>query len=425
MTIRRCLIVALVVCLFALSVPLYGQSSSETLTVFAAASLTDAFEQIAQSFEAAHPGVDVVFNFGGSSTLATQLVEGAPADIFASANNTQMTVARDGERIGGPARTFARNRLVLIVPADNPANIQSLRDLANPGVQLVLAAPGVPVRDYTDSMLTRMATDPGYGETYSSAVLANLVSEEDNVRQVAAKVALGEADAGIVYISDVTPDIRDQVLTLPIPDSFNTLATYPIALTNDAANPDLAQAFVDAVLSADGQSVLEDWGFISIAIPEQPPTVELSTVEGSFTFDGQVYNPLTLDVEALQAFTPHTETVTYVSGQDTVTTTFTGALLWDVLSAAQPNVNGDVRNDKLSMFLVVTGADGYQAVVSWGEIDPEYANAPILLAYAENDAPLAEGQGPVRLVVPTDGREGRYVSGISTISLRDAPPVNR
>ncbi|MFN8377364.1 MAG: molybdate ABC transporter substrate-binding protein [Anaerolineae bacterium] len=422
--IRRALIVAVVAFALILSVPIQGQGS-DTLTVFAAASLTDAFEEIAQSFEAAHPGVDVVFNFGNSSTLATQLVEGAPADVFASANNTQMTVARDGGRIGGPVHTFAKNRLVLIVPADNPANIQSLHDLANPGIQLVLVAPGAPVRDYTDSMLTRLATDPGYGETFSSAVMANLVSEEDNVRQVTAKVALGEADAGIVYVSDVTPDIRDQVQVLHIPDAYNTLATYPIALTNDTAAPDLAQAFVDAVLSADGQSVLENWGFISIAIPEQPSTVQLSTVEGSFTVDGQVYNPLTLDVEALQAFTPHTETVTYLSGQDTVTTTFTGALLWDVLSAAQPNLNGDVRNDKLSMVLVITGADGTQAVVSWGEIDPEYANAPVLLAYAENDAPLAEGQGPVRLVVPTDARGGRYISAISNVSLRDAPPVSR
>ncbi|HYO89093.1 MAG TPA: molybdopterin-dependent oxidoreductase, partial [Candidatus Limnocylindrales bacterium] len=156
-----------------------------------------------------------------------------------------------------------------------------------------------------------------------------------------------------------------------------------------------------------------------------PATVQLSDTAGSFVLGGQVYNPLTFDVPALQAFTAHTETVTYLSGEDTVTTTFTGALLWDVLSASHPNVNDDQRGDKLSMFLVVTGADGYQAVISWGEIDPEFAAVPILLAYAENDAPLAEGQGPVRLIVPTDGRGGRYVSVVSNISLRDAPAVSR
>lgn len=261
---RRILTFVVISLLCVLVMPLHAQSISETLTVFAAASLADAFEEIALSFEAAHPGVDVVFNFAGSSTLATQLAEGSPADVFASANNAQMTVARDAERIAGDDQTFARNRLVLIVPAENPANILTLRDLAEPGVQLVLAAPGVPVRGYADAMLESMAANPLYGEDYRSAVLANLVSEEDNVRQVAAKVALGEADAGIVYISDVTPDIRDQVRMLYVPNRFNTIATYPIAVTNDAANPELAQAFVDAVLSDEGQAVLESWGFVRV-----------------------------------------------------------------------------------------------------------------------------------------------------------------
>ena len=246
--------------------------AQQTLAVFAAASLTDAFNEIATTFEAENPGVDVVFNFGGSSALATQLVEGAPGDVFASANNSQMNVAREGDRIGSTPRTFVKNRLVLIVPADNPANINSLRDLANPGILLVLAAPAVPVRDYTDTMLERLAADPGYGEEYRSAVMANLVSEEDNVRQVSAKVALGEADAGIVYRSDVTPDIADQVIAIPIPDSLNTIATYPIAITNDPTDPELAQAFVDYVLSDAGQEILAGWNFVSIREPGPPPT---------------------------------------------------------------------------------------------------------------------------------------------------------
>ncbi len=157
---------------------------------------------------------------------------------------------------------FAHNRLVLIVPADNPARIRSLRDLAQPGVLLVVAAPGVPVRDYTDTMLEWLAAAPGYGEAYRAAVLANIVSEEDNVRQVAVKVALGEADAGIVYRSDITPDITADVQALPIPDEYNVIAAYPIAVTGDSARPDLAQEFVETVLSGEGQVILDRWHFL-------------------------------------------------------------------------------------------------------------------------------------------------------------------
>lgn len=234
----------------------------QTLTVFAAASLTDAFEDIAEQFEAANPGAEVIFNFGSSSTLAAQLVEGAPADVFASANVRQMEVAQEGGRIAGEPRVFARNRLVVAIPADNPASIETLHDLANPRVKLVVAASGVPVRDYTDAMLERLAEEVAYGEAYRQAFLANIVSEEDNVRQVAAKIALGEADAGLIYRSDITPDIADMVQALPIPDTVNTVAAYPIAITSDAANPDLAQAFVDNVLSRRGQAVLVSWGFL-------------------------------------------------------------------------------------------------------------------------------------------------------------------
>ncbi len=237
------------------------QQTTELL-VFAAASLTDAYEEIGTTFEEANPGVDVRFNFGGSSTLVAQLAEGAPADVFASANHAQMQVATDAGRISDLAQTFARNRLVLIVPAENSASIESLDDLATPGLRLVLAAPAVPVRAYTDTMLQRMALDPAYGDAFRSAFLDNLVSEEPNVRQVAAKVALGEADAGVVYASDVTPDIASSVRMIPIPDDYNTVATYPIAVTNDSANPELAARFVDFVLSDAGQEVLNRWGFI-------------------------------------------------------------------------------------------------------------------------------------------------------------------
>lgn len=423
MKLRTLFVVLLVLCLGTAAL---SAQESQTLTVFAAASLTDAFEEIGTAFEAEHSGVDVMFSFASSSDLAAQLVEGAPADVFASANNSQMTVARDGGRIAGVPRTFVKNRLVLLVPADNPGNVASLRDLANPGLQLILAAPDVPVRTYTDTMLERLAADPAYGEDFRTAVLANLVSEEQNVRQVAAKIALGEGDAGIVYISDVTPDIRDQVTAIPIPDYLNTIATYPIAITNDTPNPELAQAFVDYVLSEAGQAVLVASGFVSVIIPEVPYTVTLPEGNSAFTIDGQVSNPLTLTVDDLRArFSSQTVDVSYLSGEDTISTSFTGVPLWQVISAAQPNLNADVRNDRVSMFIVVTGSDGYQAVIAWGEIDPEYAGQPILVAYEENGAPIGGDQGTIRLVVPSDGRGGRYVSGVVNISLRDAPTVAR
>lgn len=239
-----------------------------TLIVFAASSLTDAFEEIGAAFETGNPGVDVLFNFAGSSTLVAQLSEGAQADVFASANPRQMAAAQDAGRITGEPRVFARNRLALIVPADNPARIESFADLQNPGIVLVIAAEGVPVRDYTEAMLTALSADPAFGQTYVDGFRANIRSEESNVRQVAAKVALGEADAGIVYSSDVTPDIRESVLQFDIPDAFNVIAEYPIAVVEGTADAELAQSFVDTVRSDAGQETLERWGFVR-GVPER------------------------------------------------------------------------------------------------------------------------------------------------------------
>jgi len=157
---------------------------------------------------------------------------------------------------------------MLAVPGDNPAQIESLADLARPGLLLVLGAPDVPVRTYTDEVLEALAIDPAFGEDYREAVLANLVSEEANVRQVVAKIALGEADAGIVYGSDITPDLADRVLALPISDGVNPTIKYPIVMINDTARPELAMAFIDFVLSQAGQETLLAWGFCPLASGE-------------------------------------------------------------------------------------------------------------------------------------------------------------
>ncbi len=237
-----------------------------TLTVFAAASLTDAFNEIKTQFEAANPGVTVAYNFGGSNALAQQLGEGAPADVFASANKKQMDVAIEAGRVvTGTTQIFVRNRLVVILPKDNPGKIATLLDLAKSGLKLVLAAKDVPVGQYALDYLDKATADASFGASYKDDVLANVVSYEDNVRSVLTKVALGEGDAGIVYTSDISGDAAKNIISIEIPDELNTIATYPIGAVKDSAAPDVAQAFIDYVLSADGQAILKDDGFIPAA----------------------------------------------------------------------------------------------------------------------------------------------------------------
>lgn len=231
-----------------------------TLTVFAAASLTDAFGEIGSAFEATNPGVIVAFNFAGSNQLSAQIDEGAPADVFASANQAQMDVAVESGRIDpDAAQIFVTNRLIVIYPADNPAGITSLQDLAKPDTLIVLAAEEVPVGRYSLEFLDKAAADPAFDAAFKETVLGNVVSYEENVRAVLTKVELGEADAGIVYTSDLFG--VEGVGQLEIPDALNILAAYPIAPLNDSANGEMAAAFVSYVLGEEGQSVLTDFGF--------------------------------------------------------------------------------------------------------------------------------------------------------------------
>ena len=240
-------------------------TAQTSLTVFAAASLTDAFQTISKNFSTAHPGVDVVFNFAGSQQLAQQIGQGAPADLFASANASQMAVAiESGRVVSGTEQLFVRNRLVVVTPVDNPAGIATLADLAKPGLQIVLATKEVPVGQYALDFLDKAEADGTLGAGYRDAVLANVVSYEENVRTVLAKVTLGEADAGIVYRSDVTPTAAEQVQRIDIPDNLNTIASYPIAPLSDSPHAALAQQFIDYLLSPEGQQILEDAGFMPL-----------------------------------------------------------------------------------------------------------------------------------------------------------------
>jgi molybdate transport system substrate-binding protein len=233
-------------------------AQSQTLTVFAASSLTDAFTEIGRNFEVVHPGITVKFNFAGSQSLRTQIEEGAPADVFASASGREMDAAVAGKFIAeGTPQIFLNNKLVVILPADNPAGLEILKDLANPGIKIVLAAEEVPVGNYARQSLERMKGS--FGADFEDKVLANVVSNEDNVKQVVSKVNLGEADAGIVYVSDIIalPDLK----TIEIPAELNVIAKYPIALLAASEHAELAQAFVDYMLSSEGQVVLQKWGF--------------------------------------------------------------------------------------------------------------------------------------------------------------------
>ena len=232
------------------------------LSVYAAASLSDAFNEMADSLKRRDPDLRIDFNFAGSQVLMLQLGQGAAADVFASADDRWMQIARDSGLIEGDPQTFAHNRLVVIVPRGNPARIGKLQDLARAGVKLVLAADAVPVGRYAREVIFRLGWSAGYPPDYPRRVLANVVSYEENARSIAAKVQLGEADAGIVYASDVTPAVARQVRRFDLPGSANIVASYPIAIVRNAPHPAAAKAFVEFVLSPLGQAVLAKNGFL-------------------------------------------------------------------------------------------------------------------------------------------------------------------
>ena len=187
---------------------------------------------------------------------------GAKADIFASGDHKQMDLAAQSGVVETESWVFARNRLVVIVPKANSAGIKTLQDLAKPGVKIVLGNADTPVGNYARQFLQKASADPSFGTDYGETVLGNLVSEETNVKQVVAKVQLDEADAGIVYSTDVTPAVAGAVLKIVIPDALNLVAEYPVAITKDVANRNLAQLFTDFLLSKEGQDTLEAHGFI-------------------------------------------------------------------------------------------------------------------------------------------------------------------
>ncbi|HJR91631.1 MAG TPA: molybdate ABC transporter substrate-binding protein [Acidimicrobiia bacterium] len=223
---------------------------SDELVVSAAASLTDAFSEIESAFEFSNPDVDVVLNFGGSSTLREQILEGAPVDVFASANSSNMDQLVAAGLVDGQPEVFARNSLQIAVPVDNPAGITGLEDFAREELLIGLCAETVPCGEFARTVLERATVAPA------------LDTIEPDVRALLTKIAAGELDAGITYVTDVA-SAGGAVDGIEIPQSLNVVAAYPIAVVMDASHPAAAAAFVEFVLSVEGRAILDSYGFSS------------------------------------------------------------------------------------------------------------------------------------------------------------------
>jgi molybdate transport system substrate-binding protein len=362
------------------------------LNVFAAASLTNAFAEIAENLKADNPDLTITYNLGASNQLAEQINQGAPADVFASANRRQMEVAIEGGRvISGTERTFVRNRLVVVYPKDNPAGIASLQDLAKEGVQVVFAAQAVPVGQYSLDFLGKASATPEFGATFSETVVANVVSYEENVRAVLAKVALGEADAGIVYTSDVTGEQAAQVGTLDIPDELNVIAAYPIAALDDSPNKAAAEAFVAYILSPAAQTVLAKYGFIpttGTASGEAPGAVPLAIT-------GLVDTPLTLQPDDIMGMNMVDITATDRGGTEQ---SYSGVPILELLT--QAGIGAGAQS------VVFTGGDGYAVEVALADLE------------ADQDAVIVvDANGALRNIIPSQ-RPGTWVKGLVSIEVK-------
>ena len=257
LTRLRFIMIAVVGILAACSSP---SGPQRDLTVFAASSLTDAFEEVGAAFQQERPDVRLSFSFAASSTLRAQLELGARADLLASADIRQMDLLQAADALLDTPEIFAANSLVLIVP-EGSDTVRTPVDLAGPGVRLALALPDVPAGAYALVALERMGASVGFDDGFYRRAVANVATQETNVRQVLAKVALGEADAGIVYLSDVAGDRARGVETIPLTQVHNVMALYPIAVLRDAREPELARLFVSFLSSPTARAILAEHGF--------------------------------------------------------------------------------------------------------------------------------------------------------------------
>jgi molybdate transport system substrate-binding protein len=231
------------------------------LTVFGAASLTEALTAVKAAYQAAHPGTSLVISTDSSAALATQIEQGAPADVFLSADTENARRLVDGGFARGQPVSFAANELAIVVPAGNPAGLASPADLARPGLKVIAAGVEVPITGYATQLVANLAALPGYPADFEAAYAANVVSREDNVKAVLAKIALGEGDAGIVYRTDAESSPR--VDTIAIPAGANVRASYAGVVVGSSPRPGAAQAFLDWLTGPAGQAILASFGFVA------------------------------------------------------------------------------------------------------------------------------------------------------------------
>lgn len=258
----KCKILTMLVLLACFS-PAFAEEKHE-LTVFCGAGLTGALSEIGGLYENA-TNMSVEFNFDGVPALRAQIEQGAYADVLVSANLKHMDALKsEGFINNSTVEVFARNKVAIIVPNGNPANITSLKDLAAPGVKILMGTKDLPAGDYALQVLDRLAADPEYGPVYKESVLSNVVSQETTVNRIVSKIALGEADAGFAFISDVSPEMIGKVTRISVPDKYNVVGDFPVGVLSQSKYPEEAQAFLDLMMSSDGQAVLEKYGFIPV-----------------------------------------------------------------------------------------------------------------------------------------------------------------
>jgi molybdate transport system substrate-binding protein len=235
------------------------QPARVVISVATAASLRDAFNDAAARYEGSHPVVGIQLAFDASSALRTQIEQGAPVDAFVSADTSNPQALVDHGLATGAVRVIARNQLVIVVPRSAGATVATPLDLARSGVKVIAAGPEVPISKYAAQLVASLARQPGYPADYADRVAANTVSREDNVRAIVAKVALGEGDAGIVYVTDAR---AANVGSVEIPEGANVVAAYGAIVMKAARHPAEARAFLDWLVAPDGRAVLGKFGFL-------------------------------------------------------------------------------------------------------------------------------------------------------------------
>ena len=260
MTDVRVFAAALVALLLIVSAGVCEEQQKE-ITVFCAAGLMGAFNDLGHEYQN-ESNVSVVFNFDGSQVLRAQIENGAYADVLASVNDKNFnSLKSEGFLNNSSVSVFARNWQALIVPKSNPANINNLTDLARPGVKIVTGTKDLPITNLTLQILDKLSAGPAFGPQYKQKVLANMVSQETNINFIVSKVALGEADAAFVHLSEVSSEYADKVTVIDIPEKYNVKSEFSIGLMKQSKSFDLAESFIDLEKSSKGKAILEKYGY--------------------------------------------------------------------------------------------------------------------------------------------------------------------